>query len=489
MVHLPLDVRFKLESRERMNNNIVSLPNDADSYYKLAHKKINQQSFHEAIPYLKKAIEHRADDQYIIELAHCFLEVGEMEKAEHLLFDRIIIQEDFDEYFYELSQLYIKQREPNKAFLYGLYYVQLTGDNDYLNELTEMFEVVYKDQQAVEAESALFVTQQLFQYLFSHGRINESLDWMNSQPLSLQNRKEMRNLKAMAYLFVGKYQESEVLLEQLLSEDETDIHALCHYTLLLYNTQRHHEYLHYLQRLNKLHPINEDESFKLGIVLSFLKQHEASQQLLYPIYKKGKMNNAQLLHALSFNFFALGDEALSDELWKKLVKLTGTAAPPPKAMHRAAVYVEERIMPMMRSDDSHERLLSIFLLSKVPYKETVLTKELWDELEQLGDYEKLYLSYIFHQLELVKLNFIHEGLELLYPQPVTDEYLLGWIDMAESIIASEGDLTQVSAYAAVSFYRHKRTQEKVTKAEVMRRFDVTPYYFYKAETFCKQNNI
>lgn len=472
-----------------MNNNIVSLPHDADSYYQLAHKKINQQSFHEAIPYLIKALEHQDNDQFVIDLAHCYAEVGQIEKAEHMLFDRIIKQEDFDEYFYELSQLYIKQREPNKAFLYGLYYVQLTGDNDYLDELTRMFEVVYKNKEAVEAESALFVTQQLFQYLFSHGRINESIDWISSQPINLQSRKEMRNLKAMAYLFVGKYKESEVLLEQLLQEDTTDIHALCHYTLLLYNTQRHQEYTHYLQLLNKLHPINEDESFKLGIVLSFLRQHEASQQLLYPIYKKGRMNNAQLLHALSFNFFALGDEKLSDELWNKLVKLTDTTAPSPKEMDEAVKKINDYIMPLMRSDDSHERLLSIFLLSKVPYKESVITKELWDELELLGDYEKLYLSYIFHQLELVKLNFIHEGLELLYSISKEHELLIGWIDMAERIIASEGMLEEVKAFTAVQYYRYMNTKRRVSKAEVMKKFNVSVHYFYKAESFCKQNNI
>ena len=32
--------------------------------------------------------------------------------------------------------------------------------------------------------------------------------------------------------------------------------------------------------------MNDDESFKLGIVLSYLKQYQASQNLLYPLYKR-----------------------------------------------------------------------------------------------------------------------------------------------------------------------------------------------------------
>ena len=75
--------------------------------------------------------------------------------------------------------------------------------------------------------------------------------------------------------------------EELLSEDNSDVHALCHYTLLLlYNTNEMDKYKRYLKILNKVVPMNDDESFKLGIVLSYLKQYQASQNLLYPLYKK-----------------------------------------------------------------------------------------------------------------------------------------------------------------------------------------------------------
>ena len=69
-------------------------------------------------------------------------------------------------------------------------------------------------------------------------------------------------------------------------EDNSDVHALCHYTLLLYNTNETEKYHKYIKILNKVMPMNEDESFKLGIVLSYLKQYKASQQLLLPLYKR-----------------------------------------------------------------------------------------------------------------------------------------------------------------------------------------------------------
>ncbi|ULG72550.1 tetratricopeptide repeat protein [Macrococcus brunensis] len=470
-----------------MNEKIVSLPVDADDYAHIAQKKIRQQLYQDAIPYLEKAIRLNSRQDYYIDLATCLVKAGKTEEGVHILFERIVKEEDFAVYFYQLSQIYTEIREPNKAFLYGLYYVQLTDDQDYFDTLKTTFEVTYTSQTAVEAESTLYVAQQLFQYLFSHGRIDESIDWLSSQPVHIQERKEMRNLKAMAYLFMSKYNEAEALLEQLLTEDETDIHALCHYTLLLYNTHQHEKFNHYLQRLNKLHPINEDESFKLGIVLSFLKQYSASQQLLLPIYKKKNLKNAQLLHALSFNYFALGQEKESEEMWRKLQSFS-KASPSPKEVHETSQFIEKDIVPLLHSDDRHARIVGLFKLSQLPYKEAIISKELWDQLEQMGDYEKLYLSYIFSELQLVKLDFIHQGLVLLWQLNQSTELLLSWVDKAQALIELN-ELKEVSAYTAACYYLYMKRTAAISVQHCAELFHLTRYRLNKALNFYKQNNI
>ncbi|GGB00170.1 hypothetical protein GCM10007190_05280 [Macrococcus hajekii] len=471
-----------------MNDKLVSIPVDAESYVRIAEKKMRQQLYSEAIPYFKHAMTMKDAQDYTLQLADCLVKSGKTEQGIQLLFEKIIQEEDFADYFYRLSLIYTDIREPNKAFLYGLYYVQLTDDQNYFDKLTTTFEVSYSSREAVEVESMLYVAQQLFQYLFSHDRINESIDWLNSQPLEIQERKEMRNLKAMAYLFDSRYNEAEAILEQLLNEDETDIHALCHYTLLLYNTQQHNKYAHYLQRLNKLHPINEDESFKLGIVLSFLKQYEASQQLLLPIYKKRQMNNAQLFHAMSFNYHALGYVKESEEMWKKLQRIAASDAPSPKQVSQITDSITTEILPLLSSEDRYARLIGIFKLSQLPHKETVITKELWEELEHMGDYEKLYLSYIFNKLQLVKLDFIHQGLVLLAEQDASTELALNWIDKAHALIELK-EIKEVTAYAAACYYLYRKSEQPLSLEKCSVLFSVSKYRLNKALQYYKQNNI
>lgn len=468
-----------------MNNKIVTIPSSSAELLERAYKKINQKLYRDAIPLLQKSMDLSNDDAELYTLAECLVRTGQHNRGLGLIFERIIEEQNEIDFYY-LSKLYMIIRDPNKSFLFGIYYVQLSGDDNYLEELQKTFEVVFHNEEQVKKESSLFVAQQLFQYLFSRGRINESIDWISNQPLHIQERVEMRNLKAMSYLFVNRYNEAAELLEQLLTEDETDIHALCHYTLLLYNTNDA-RYLKYLSLLNKLHPIDEDETFKLGIVLSFLEQYESSQKLLLPIYKKRHMQNAQLYHALSYNYFALGQIEQSETMWNLLVELTGEDTMSPSARAQGMIELKECIQPLLIDEDSHVRLLGIFKLSQLKNKEMLITKEMWDQFDVMEDYEKLYLSFIFNQLELVRLKFIHDGLKMLHDVNAGHDELLSWIDKAHQILDSKLQVNGLKSYVAATHYLYN--QGRLTKKHCTEIFDTTLYYLNKAIHLFKQNNI
>ncbi|MEI5743315.1 hypothetical protein WB049_32540, partial [Staphylococcus aureus] len=75
---------------------------------------------------------------------------------------------------------------------------------------------------------------------------------------------------------------------------------------------------------------------------------------------------------------------------------------------------DQHILPLLQSDDSHYRLYGIFLLDQLNGKEIVMTESIWQVLENLNNYEKLYLTYLVQGLTLNKLDFIHRGLLTLY---------------------------------------------------------------------------
>lgn len=272
------------------NSNVIHVKFDKDFYYHKAMEKMREQDFGYAESLFKKALELSPNDFVIIPpYAECLVELNKNTEAEEMMFNQIVKENFVTDYYFYLSQMYIKTNEPNKAFLFGLRYVTEEDDQDYFEEMIQMFEVKYDDQTIVEEEAERFVIQHIFQYLFSHGRLQEANEYIDRQRAKIQEDKHIMNLKAMSMLYNSQYDEAEILLQTILEDNPSDIYALCHMTLLLYNTQQIERYEQYLNQLSKLHPINDEESFKLGVVLSYLGKHKPSNQLLVPLLKKHKL--------------------------------------------------------------------------------------------------------------------------------------------------------------------------------------------------------
>ncbi|MCU5745846.1 hypothetical protein N9R04_03805 [Staphylococcus sp. SQ8-PEA] len=468
------------------HNNVIPMTMDEGFYRKLANQKYLQQDYKKAVEYYRKVLEASPQDFEILnKLANSLTKLGLGNKAEELYFETIARDEFKEESFYELSQLNISLNEANKAFLFGINYYIVSGDTDYKEELESMFEITYHAPQNIETEAELFSTQLIFQYLFSQGRIDDARKFIQQQSEDLQEHRIVRNLLAMCYLYMNEYEIAREMFEDLLAEDNTDVHALCHYTLLLYNMNESEKYERYLQILRKVVPMNDDESFKLGIVLSYLKQYEASDQLLLPLYKKGKYLSIQMYHALSYNHYFQGDSEKSEFYWNKLREVSKVEPGyPPWMIEESKSQFNEDILPLLLSDDNHHRIYGIFLLNQLKGREILLTEEIWKILENMNDYEKLYLTYLIQDLKLTKLDFIHRGLGALYEHEELrdkEELFISWISRAESIIDTYETLPDCEPFVAATVYLfYKSEGYKITKRELIESFEITRYKLDKA---------
>ena len=465
---------------------VIQLSNDASLYQRLAEQKMRQHDYKKAQKYLDKVLVLSPNNfEATQQLATCYIQLRQPKKAEALYYDAVSREQELEICFYELSQLNIDLNEANKAYLFGIRYVYLSEDEDYRDELETMFEVTYMGEAQLELESELFVTQVIFQYLFGQGRLLEAREFILRQKTSIQNHKIIKNLLAMCYLYLNENQLAKEMFESLLEEDPSDVHALCHYTLLLYNMNEHKKYEHYVKVLNKIVPMNDDQSFKLGIVLSYLKQYDASQQLLLPLHRKGSFQTFQLFHALAFNYYYLGNKEQSEQFWKLLESFSkANPGVPPWIMDSSEHYFKQYVEPLLTSDDLHERLYGLFLLHQVNGKEVLLTQEVWAILERLGDYEKLYFSYLVQDLKLHKLDFIHRGMKVLYNCSKTKDesaLFLSWINYAESLLEVKVETENVNPYVgAVSYLYFKMSNQAMLKSQLSSLFDITEEMLEKA---------
>lgn len=148
-----------------------------------------------------------------------------------------------------------------------------------------------------------------------------------------------------------------------------------------------------------------------------------------------------MFNALSYNYYYLGDKEESRYFWERLTQISKVeVGHAPWVIEHSKEVFEHKILPMLVSDDSHYRLYGIFLLNELNGREIVMTESIWQVLENLNNYEKLYLTYLVQGLTLNKLDFIHRGLILLYRNELftnNNDLMVAWINQAELIIAEK----------------------------------------------------
>src|SRR5699024_1530706 len=325
--------------------------------------------------------------------AYLLAEVGRGEDAEHIMIVEFIQHRYDDEFYFILSKLYIIRNDPERAFLIRVQYVKRESDSGWNEELEDM-----------EKEADRFTGQHRFQHLFMNARIEEALEFLSTLPLEIQEEREFRNMKAMGSLFLHRYEEAHALLEQLLKEDWTDMHALSHMMLLYYHTGETGKYHDFLKKMEVVQPLDDDARFKVGLVLNFLKKYERSYELLYPLYKKQAFVSFQLLHALSHSSYHMGDRAEAEMFWEKMQLFHNVdEAYSPWKKDEAAKRITDLEMKYLKNDDAYMRLLGIYRIYNVKPRDAILGHGVWDTIESLDDYEKLYISHLFQGLNLVRL--------------------------------------------------------------------------------------
>ena len=137
-------------------------------------------------------------------------------------------------------------------------------------------------------------------------------------------------------------------------------------------------------------------------------------------------------------------------------------------------------------NDQHKRLLGLFLISKVEPREAIIGLPLWDHIETMDDYEKLYVTFLFQGLKLVRLGRMHIGLQLLYDLSFKDEEtLLMWINVFHDLYEKYKEFDDVETYAAAALYLYP-ADRKLTKKSLSEMFNTTIYRLNKAIDKIKQ---
>ncbi|MEG0381211.1 MAG: tetratricopeptide repeat protein, partial [Kurthia sp.] len=365
--------------------NIVNFLPTGDFYYEKALKSLERGDVSKAIKYLQRARELSPKDAMILlQYAVVELERGNTEQARTLLLEANDLQPNHPEVILFLAETSASLGYLEDAVHYGELYLEIDEEGDYYEEALEIIDfaagVLSELPKSNEEEPApaLAIEQEKARVLMESGKHEEAIELFENIIAEHPEFWSAYNNLALAYFYQGENEQARALLHEVLIGNYGNLHALCNLAVMAYYEKDHQELEALLETLVKLHPYNFEHRFKLGATLALIGQYDEAYKWLKSLYKKGYSGDAGFYFWLSHSAYFAGHDNFAHEVWDKLIDLDPTKAgfePWSNMVLEDEGILNDRdfIVGKIEHEYSSEKLFGLYLLSKTPHKQEIIS--------------------------------------------------------------------------------------------------------------------
>ncbi|GEK33445.1 tetratricopeptide repeat protein [Kurthia sibirica] len=491
------------KSQKPIKPNIVSFLPTGDFYYEKALKCLERGNVHKAMTYLQRASELSPNDAMILlQYAVVELELGNTDKARTLLLEADTLQARHPEIVLFLAETSATLGYLEDAIHYGQLYLEIDDEGDFYEEALEIidFSQSILDEMPKDIDEpapALAIEQEKARTLMESGQHEKAIELFENIIADHPDYWAAYNNLALAYFYQGEGEQARALLHEVLLGNYGNLHALCNLTVIAYYEQEKEELALLLETLVKLHPYNFEHRFKLGATLALVGKYDEAYKWLKSLYTKGYIGDTGFYFWLAHSAYFAGHDRFAEDVWKQLIEMDPSKAGfepwSTEALEEDEILNDrDFIVGKLEHDYSSERLLGLYLLSKTPYKQEIISHPKIVDVDRCNHIEKIFLAYALgHELQddaaLAPILRALEVAEILYkdiePMKIEDTFLFQmWFMLCDRALAKGYTFKNPIAHAAAAEYMYKSSRMKITKKSV------ADYYGITSQTLTKYIN-
>lgn len=482
------------KSQKPIKPNIVSFLPTGDFYYEKALKCLERGDVHKAIKYLKRANElSPADAMILLQYAVVELELGNTERARTLLLEADSIQARHPEIVLFLAETSASLGYLEDAIHYAQLYLEIDEEGDFYDEALEIisFSQSILDEMPADLDEpapALAIEQEKARALMESGNHEEAIELFENIIADNPDYWAAYNNLALAYFYQGEGEQARALLHEVLIGNYGNLHALCNLTVIAYYEKEKEELEQLLAVLLKLHPYNFEHRFKLGATLALVGEYEDAYKWLKSIYSKGYIGDSGFYFWLAHSAYFVGQDKFAEDVWNQLLEMDPSKAgfePWSSIALEDSMILNDRdfIIGKLGHEYGSERLFGLYLLSKTPHKQEIISHPKIVDVDSYTNVEKVFLAYALGQglpedeaLEPI-LRAI-EVAEIIYkdvePLEIEDTFIFQmWFMLCERAMSKGYAFKNTNALAAATEYMYKSSRMKITKKSVADYYGVT----------------
>ncbi len=316
-------------------SKVVSVPFDADFYFDRGTRSVHRKDLAKAKKYFIKSVDlDPYNVKYLMNLAAVNTEIGDFEESNRYLFKII---HDLDrhqtECYYYLANNFAHLGDFDQAEHYALMYLRENRNGPYSEEAEELLDFIcYELERApreMDEEHQLIHQHEQAKLCLEEGRFIEASQQLEKMIKAYPHFLAARNNLALAYYYLGQFDQAIEVIEGILEKDQANLHALCNLAVFCRHKGEEKTVQVLVEGLKKVLPVQPDHHFKLATTLGILGEDQRAFELFSILMKSGLNRDVNLYHYLAVAAYNSGQYEKAASFWQKVKEIdpTGDIAP------------------------------------------------------------------------------------------------------------------------------------------------------------------
>lgn len=363
---------------------------------------MQRDCFDEAHKYLKRATELSPDDPLILmQYGVLVMEEGRFHDAQEILQQAHTLDVKAAEIVFYLAEVHAHLGLLVEAKAYAEKYLIMDGHGPFKDEAKEIIDFAEQNDSFSDEEedSEVFLLQEKARRQMETGDFKEAIDLLEAIITDYPEFWAAYNNLALAYFYIGKTEQANEILHDVLEHNKGNLHALCNLAVFYYYEKKEEQLEGLLGLLMKIKPYLVEHRYKLGATFALVGKHKEAFALLRQLQKQGYEGDAGFYFWLSHSAYFTGHEAIARKSYATLLEIDPTKEGyepwrdiekelQPDSVEQDRQFLLNKIQNQYRS----ERMLGFYLLGKSAHKQEILSHPSYIKLEELSEEEKLFLA-------------------------------------------------------------------------------------------------
>lgn len=303
---------------------VIPIQVDAAFFFERAVRSLDRYHYDKALKYFRRAAEFEPDNP----VNHCNLagilsEMGNYSESNEILLKIVTdIDDTMTECHFYMANNFANMEDFESAETALIHYLENDPNGQFLDESEEMMEMLSYELERPLSIVRIKSREDLFEHdkarlLLEEGQFNEAVRMLEKIVRKHDDFLAARNNLALAYYYVGYIDQSMGMIQEVLSVDPGNLHALCNLVVFHKHRGDTEGVEKVTSALRKIYPYHPDHMYKLATTMGILGEHSTSYRLFKRLIKCGAgYIDSGLYHYAAVASFNTGRLIEAEKWWR-----------------------------------------------------------------------------------------------------------------------------------------------------------------------------